>query len=177
MKIVIDTSALISLAKTNNLHMLLNLKGELFIPYEVYEEAVLAGERKNIPDATAIKKFVEDNGIQTVIVKDYFIRKLFSMLKKQLTKGDSAVLALSEQEGAEVLIADDEGLGKIAITLDFKVMASPDLLLQSLKAGSVGFKEFEKNIRLLVIENRLSPVVAELYMMEGKEYVEDKKDG
>ena len=81
------------------------------------------------------------------------------------------------QEEVEVLITDDEGLGKIAMTLGFKVMASPDLLLQSLKEGFIGFTEFEKNIRLLVIENRLSPVVAELYMMEGKEHVENKKNG
>ena len=99
------------------------------------------------------------------------------MLKKRLTKGDSAALALAVQEGAEGLITDDEGLGKIAMALGFKVMASPDLLVQSFKEGFIGFKEFEKNIRLLVIENRLSPVVAELYMMEGKEYVEYKKNG
>lgn len=48
------------------------------------------------------------------------------------------------QEEVEVLITDDEGLGKIAMTLGFKVMASPDLLLQSLKEGFIGFTEFEK---------------------------------
>lgn len=177
MKIVIDTSTFISLAKINNLHMLLNLKSDLLIPYEIYEEAVIAGERKNIFNATVIKKFVENNNIRTIRVKDYFIKKLFSMLKKRLTKGDSAALALSVQEEVGVLITDDEGLGKIAMILGFKVMASPDLLLQSLKEGFAGFKEFEKNIRLLVIENRLSPVVVEFYMMEGKEYAENKKNG
>lgn len=177
MKIVVDASTFISLAKIGNLHILLNLRSALFIPYEVYEEAVIAGERKKVPDATIIKQFVRSNNIKTIKARDSSIRKLFSMLKKRLTKGDSAALALSVQEEVEVLITDDEGLGKIAMTLGFKVMASPDLLLQSLKEGFIGFTEFEKNIRLLVIENRLSPVVAELYMMEGKEHVENKKNG
>ena len=46
MKIVVDASTFISLAKIGNLHILLNLRSALFIPYEVYEEAVIAGERK-----------------------------------------------------------------------------------------------------------------------------------
>ena len=82
MKIVVDASTFISLAKIGNLHILLNLRSALFIPYEVYEEAVIAGERKKVPDATIIKQFVRSNNIKTIKARDSSIRKLFSMLKR-----------------------------------------------------------------------------------------------
>lgn len=142
MKVVIDASTFISLAKINNLHILLNLKSTLLMPDEIYEEAVIAGERKKIPDATAIKQFVGSNNIKTMKARDKSSRDLFSVLRRRLSKGDCAVIALSVQEGAEAVITDDEGLGKIAFTLGFKVIASPDLLLQSFKEGFIGFNEF-----------------------------------
>jgi len=43
--------------------------------------------------------------------------------------------------------------------------------LDGLRKKVLGVAEFESYIRGLVIENRLNSVVAELYMMEGKQYV------
>jgi len=69
-------------------------------------------------------------------------------------------------------MTDDEGLSKIALSLSFKVNASPDLLLQAFKKEDVNLQIFEKYIRSLVLENRLGSIVAEFYIMEGKKYVE-----
>lgn len=173
MKIVIDTSTFISLAKINYPQIILNIKGTLLIPHEVYEEAVMEGEKKDIPDATLIKRFVSDNNISIFKAKDTSFKDLFSRLKKTLPRGDTAVLALAIQEKADTVMIDDEGLTKIALSLGFNVVASPDLMLQSLKEGGIEFKKFEKNIKNLVLENRVSSVVGELYIMEGKKYVKN----
>jgi len=96
-KIIVDTSVLISLAKIDRLEILARITDNLAIPEDVYEEAVVEGEKKDIPDATIIKMFI---------------------------------------------------------------------------AGEIKFRDFEKSIRSLVLENRLGSAVAELYIMEGQEYVE-----
>ncbi len=58
--------------------------------------------------------------------------------------------------------------------MGFSVKASPDLLLEGLESGVLDIAGFESFVRELVVENRLSSVVAELYVMEGKKYVKGK---
>ena len=48
---------------------------------------------------------------------------------------------------------------------------SSDLLLKGLKRNILTFEHYEILLRSLVIENRLSSAVAELYVLEGKKYV------
>lgn len=171
-KIIVDTSVLISLAKIDRLEILARLTENLAIPEDVYEEAVVEGEKKDIPDATIIKMFVAGHNIPVAKVQRDFMKMLFSNIKKKLPKGDSAVLSLAAQESAKEIMTDDEGLGKIALSLGFDVVASPDLMLRALIAGEIKFRDFEKSIRSLVLENRLGSTVAELYIKEGQEYVE-----
>ncbi|GFP42805.1 hypothetical protein HKBW3C_01929 [Candidatus Hakubella thermalkaliphila] len=77
------------------------------------------------------------------------------------------------QEKVKEIITDDEGLAKIAMALGFRIKASPDLLLEGLKDKLMSFQDFESFIKWLVVENRLSSIVAELYLMEGKKNAKD----
>jgi predicted nucleic acid-binding protein len=169
---VIDTSTLISLAKVNYLEVIPKLKMDVAMPEEVYEEAVINGEKRGIADSTVIKTFINNHELKILNVKSDFIKALRKKVGKGLTKGDEAVLSLAIREKAETIITNDDGLGKIAMALGFNVMATPDLLMKGLKNKLLSFKEFEVLMRGLVIENRLSSVVSELYLMEGKKYAE-----
>lgn len=75
------------------------------------------------------------------------------------------------QEKAKEIVTDDDGLGKLAIALGFGVKATPDLLMEGLKKNRLSIQDFEIFIRGLVIENRLSSAVAELYILEGRKDV------
>jgi len=75
------------------------------------------------------------------------------------------------QEKANEIMADDDGLGKIAMALGFNVKATPDLLMEGLKKNALSLQDFEIFMRGLVIENRLSSAVAELYVLEGRKDV------
>lgn len=172
MQTVIDTSTLISLARISYLEIIRRLKMELVIPEEVYEEAVVAREKKGIADATVIKAFIDHHKLKVVNVKGNEIKRLRRKIGKYLAKGDEAVLSLAIKEKAEEIITNDDGLSKIALALGYRVIASPDLLMRGLKNNILSFKEFETFMRGLVIENRLSSPVAELYLMEGKKHVE-----
>jgi predicted nucleic acid-binding protein len=171
MATVIDTSTLISLVKITYLELIPKLRKTILIPKEVYEEAVIRGEEKGLADATVIKQFISSYGVKISSLKGDFIQELKGEINKTLTKGDEAVIALAMQEKVEEIITDDDGLGKIAMALGFRISASPDLLLEGLKDKLMSFQDFETFIRGLVVENRLSSIVAELYLMEGKKNV------
>ncbi|NWF75570.1 MAG: hypothetical protein HXY53_03190 [Nitrospirae bacterium] len=168
---VIDTSTLISLARIHCLDIIPALKIDIILPDEVYEEAVIIGEEKDIADAVVIKSFLRNNHVKIVSVGNNNKQSLRQKLNKMLSKGDEAVLALAVKKKVTQIITNDDGLGKIASALGFRVNATPDLLLQGLSAKLFDMEEFEIYIRGLVLENRVSSMVAELYLMEGKKYV------
>ena len=55
--------------------------------------------------------------------------------------------------------------------LGFRVIATPDLLMEALKEKVVDIQEFEIFVRGLAVENRISSALAELYLMEGRKHV------
>ncbi len=171
MKTVIDTSTLISLARISYLELLPKLRKDVVLPHEVYEEAVIKGEEKGISDAIVIKGFIKNFGMEIVGAKSTFIRALRSQISRNLSKGDEAVLALAFNLKAKEVLTNDDGLGKIAMGLGFRVMATPDLLMDALKGNVMNIQEFENLVRGLVVENRVSSALAELYLMEGKKHV------
>jgi predicted nucleic acid-binding protein len=173
MSYIIDTSTLISLARINLLEIIRKLKLDLVLPDEVYNEAVIRGEEKGFTDATVIKSFIKKHKIKVLRVKSGHVTLLRKRINKVLTKGDEAVISIAITEKAKTIVTNDDGLGKIALALGFRVKASPDLLLRGLKENLMNFTEFEIYTRSLVVENRLSSVVAELYLLEGRRYVKD----
>jgi predicted nucleic acid-binding protein len=170
-KSVIDTSTLISLARIGYLELIPMLRRDVCIPDEIYEEAVLKGEERGFADATVIKKFIEKHRIKIVRVKTHSITSLRKKVNKILTKGDESVLSLGLQEKAKEIVTDDDGLGKLAMTLGFDVKAAPDLLMEGLEKNRLSIKDFEILVRGLVIENRLSSAAGELYVLEGRKDV------
>lgn len=171
MKSVIDTSTLISLARINSLELIQKLKLNAILPREVYDEAVINGEEKGIADATVIKSFIIRYEMKIAGVSSGYINLLRKKINKVLAKGDEAVLSLAMKEKIREIITDDDGLGKIAMALGFSVKATPDLLMDGLRQKVLDFQKVEILMRELVVENRLSSAVAELYLLEGKRYV------
>jgi predicted nucleic acid-binding protein len=171
MKTVIDTSTLISLARISYLELLPKLRKSVVLPHEVYEEAVIKGEEKGIADAIVIKGFIKNYGIEIVGTKSNSIKALRRQINRNLAKGDEAVLSLALSVGAKEILTNDDGLGKIAMGIGFRVIATPDLLMEALKEKLMNIQDFEIFIRGLVVENRVSSALAELYLMEGKKHV------
>ena len=132
---------------------------------------IAEGKAKGLADAIVIQGFIDSYDLKIIEVKDKFIKTLRQKIKKILAKGDESVLALAIQENAEWIITNDDGLGKIAMVLGFKVKATPDLLLKALEKKLFDVCKLEILMRELVVENRLSYKVAELYIIEAKNYV------
>ena len=173
MKAIIDTSTLISLARISYLELVSRLNINIILSGKVYEEAVVEGKAKGFADAIVIQGFIDSHNLKIIEVKDKFLKTLRQIIKKILAKGDESILALAIQEHAEWIITNDDGLGKIAMVLGFKVKATPDLLLLALEEKLLDVCKIETLIRELVVENRLSYKVAELYIIEAKNYVKE----
>lgn len=171
MKAIVDTSTLISLARISYLELISRLNINIILSRKVYEEVVVEGKAKCLADAIVIQGFIDNYDIKIIEVKDKFIKILRQKIKKVLAKGDESVLALAIQENAEWIITNDDGLGKIATVLGFQVKATPDLLLKALEKKLFDVCKLEILMRELVVENRLSYKVAELYIIEAKNYV------
>lgn len=172
MRSLIDTSTLISLARIASLELLHKLKIHVIVPDKVYEEAVIRGVEKGLADAMAIKSFINTYKLKIVGIKSHGRDILRRKIGKTLAGGDEALLSLALTERVKVVITNDDGLGKIAMGLGFRVLATPDLLLRGLRDRVIDFREFEVFLRSLVVENRLGAAVAELYLLEGKQHVE-----
>ena len=170
MKAIVDTSTLISLAKINFLGFLKSIRKDISMPEDVYHEAVIKGEEKAATNALVIKNFFIGNRIKPLTVKKEYLRPLENKIKKTIGKGDRAVIALALQTKAKEIITNDDGLGRIAMSMGFKASASPDLLFEGLKTAILTLKDYENLLRSLVIENRITSVIAEFYIMEGKSY-------
>ncbi|MBI5050081.1 MAG: hypothetical protein HZC11_04200 [Nitrospirae bacterium] len=173
MKAIVDTSTLISFAKINFLELLEKLNKNILIPEIVYYEAVIKGEAKALANAIAIKNFIKNIDMKVHVVKDEYLKLLRSKITKTLAHGDEAVLALALQEKAGEVITNDDGLGRIAMSMNFHVKASPDLLLEGLKTKVATLKDYENFLRSLAVENRITSVIADFYIMEGKKYAKD----
>jgi len=171
MTYVIDTSSLISLAKIQYLEIISSLKIKVLLPHEVYDEAVTTGMAKGYTDSVMIRNFLSGAVIQPIELADKHKKALRKKLHKILASGDEAVLALAIDEKAGILVTNDDGLSRVAFALGITVQASSDLLLEGLKRNILSFEHYEILLRSLVIENRLSAAVAELYVLEGKKYV------
>jgi|SRR3989304_4736556 len=172
-KAIIDTSTLISLARISYLELVSRLNVNIILSRKVYEEAVVEGKAKGFVDAIVIQGFIDSYNLKIIEVKEKFVKILRRKIKKTLVKGDESVLALAIQEHAEWIITNDDGLGKIAMVLGFQVKATPDLLLKALEKKLFDVCKLEILMRELVVENRLSYKVAELYIIEAKNYVKE----
>ena len=173
MKYVIDTSSLISLARIQYIDLIEELKIIFVLPGEVYEEAVTQGQAKGYVDSMVIESFIKKYKIKILSVENKYKKTVRDKINRVLAVGDEAVLALAIKEKVRMVITNDDGLGRIALAMGFIVQASPDLLLEGLRKKILNYEKYESFVRGLVIENRLSSAVAELYLLEGKKHVKD----
>ena len=90
---VADTSTLISLAKIHSLDILKQSGRTVLVPEIVYEEAVIAGERRGHPDALTIKQLFHTGILQPRTVRKRASESLKAKLGRMLASGDHAVVA------------------------------------------------------------------------------------
>jgi len=149
---IIDSSSLIIFAKIKKLDILLKLYKPLSITKETYKETVEQGIIINAPDAKIINEFVESKKIK---IKD--LDKTYAKLSKELRNiysqlgfGESEAIALTLQEGDNMLIMDEELGRDVAKLYNLKPVGSLRILLEAYKENILDEQKLRETVREMI---------------------------
>jgi predicted nucleic acid-binding protein len=101
LKVVSNTTPIISLLKIGKLHIFKDLYGEIFIPQEVFNE-IEAGKNKEFYTDLSKINWIKIEKIANVKSLSYFL---------DLDKGEAEAIVLATEIGADLIILD-ESLGR-----------------------------------------------------------------
>ena len=124
-RVIANTTPLISLADIGCFDILQKIYGEIVIPHAVLEEI------KSEPAKTLVRN---SNFIHVMRISDYRTKRIFS---SRLHNGEVEVLLLAEEQGADLLLMDDNAAKKTAKFMGFKVTGTLGVLLKGKQAGYI----------------------------------------
>lgn len=156
---IIDSSTLISIAKTHKPELLKLLNAKLVTIREVYEECVEKGLNLGYQDALKIKQLFDEKTITIEDLEDY--EKLSG-----ISKTDSKIISFAKAK-EDYLFVDDIKLGRRAKAENIEVRNTPDVLLHLMKTKRLAKNEFGNLLQKLADNKRLSEKAKKLYEKAG----------
>ncbi len=146
MKIIADSSPLISLAILDHLELLSLLFSELYVPEAVFSEISRPGK----PHAVGLRTFFENK------IKAVNNRMAVKLLNKDVDLGEAEVIALGLEQGIENVLIDDAKGRKLAQANGLHPIGTIGVLLQAKVAGHI--TEIKSCLdKLLFHEIRIGP--------------------
>ncbi|MCD4818541.1 MAG: DUF3368 domain-containing protein [Candidatus Cloacimonetes bacterium] len=121
MRIVINSSPLITLSCINELKLLEKLFDEIFIPEAVYTETVINGSDKKLE-----KEIRELKKIKVIAVKNYH---LVEFIADVLDEGEAEVIALAKEMQIKTVVIDELKGRKYARKHDLQTIGSLGILV------------------------------------------------
>lgn len=129
MKVVCNSSVLISLTTLTQLSLLKKKFGEIIVPKAVYIEVVEeGGEREGAREVKSSK------WIKVEEVKDAALVKLLSA---ELDKGESESIALAHEISADLVLLDEKDARQRAERLELRVLGTVGILIWAKKKGYI----------------------------------------
>lgn len=128
-KVVVNSTPLISLSIINQLDLLRELYGKVYVPYGVYEEVSIEGEARVGADF-----LVNNDFIIIERIKNEGAKKLF---QTSLHKGEVEVMILADELKADLCIIDDFLARKYAKYLGLKITGTLGILIKSKEVGII----------------------------------------
>lgn len=123
MKIVIDTSPLISLAVLDHLELLKKLFSTIIVPHAVYQEIKAAGEKE---EYIRIANFIENH---------IYSPKEEKIFHHKLGKDETEAIILCLELKADLLILDDKKARTVAESHDIKCIGTLGMLTLARQKG------------------------------------------
>ncbi len=165
MKVVIDTSPLISFAVLDLLGVLEKLFPSTFVPQAVYREIEAGGnkgDKREYIEYIEILKFVKDRVSHPVEKK---------LLHPKLGKGETEAITLSLRLKADILLLDDKKARTTAESHGIKCIGTLGMLTLAKKKGFI--KELRKYfIQLIQNERYFSlPLLNRILELNGEESI------
>ncbi len=159
MPAVSDTSPLIWLAKVGKINLLKDLFKEVFIPEEVYAEAVEKGLQHGFSDAITIKECVNQGWMKLAKLdpKDHSLVQRISEHAFEIHLGEAQAIVLSREMG--MLLLMDESAGRaFAEAWGLKVKGTIYVIISALRTGLIDKAEAKETVLMMVSKGfRLEP--------------------
>jgi predicted nucleic acid-binding protein len=129
---VVDTSALVALGQLDLLHLLPDLFGEVLLPGAVRREAL--ERREDAPGAATIERAVMAGELRVQRVSSPAVQPAWS---RSLGSGETEVIRLALELGADFVVLDDLAARRIADGLGLRVIGTVGILLLARRAGKL----------------------------------------
>lgn len=155
MRVVVDSSTLISLAWAGQLELLGRVPLTLVVPDEVHHEAVVEGVARGYPDAAAIEQAIK------VIHESVSGVPAWAA---EMDTVDHAVLEAGRVHGA--LLTNDLALGRRAANLGVRWLRTADLVVLCVRTGSVSSARGAAALNALYSAGRITERLREAYLEE-----------
>jgi predicted nucleic acid-binding protein len=151
MIVVSNTTPILSLYKIGRLNLLQSLFSQIFVPMAVFNEISVLGRGKPGDNIFKTNDFIQVRQIQNVLAA--------SLLRSQLDYGESEVIVLAEELGADFLVLDEKKARIIAQTAGQKVI------------GTIGILQIAKNRGLITnMKSQLENLIASGVWIDKKLY-------
>ena len=151
--VVVDSSALIPLARAGQLDLVTAVFDACHVTEEIVTEVVVEGKR----GSSALKAFIEGCEIHGIPDDAAQVAEL-----EGITSADASVILIAQSRG-DILLANDKGLIEVARSVDVDVWWVTTLLLNARKDGVIDTDEAIEILQDLVDEGmNLHPKVYSL---------------
>ena len=137
MKVVADSSVLISLSAINQLELLLRRFPQVMIPWAVQKEVVIEG--KGQPGAQEVQS---SDWIKVQEIKD---RSFVQLLEVELDRGESEVIALAHEVNADLVLLDEKDARLRAKRVGLKILGTIGVLIWAKKRGYISSLQEQLN--------------------------------
>lgn len=121
MIVVCDSSILIPLACINQLHLLEDIYGGVFIPMRIYDEIVSRGRGRAGANAVRDAAFIHVESVQN----PHHVQ----LYTDTVSRGDAEVIVLAKERGADLILSRDRGLRRRARRERLAVFSLVELLI------------------------------------------------
>ncbi|MSP11811.1 MAG: DUF3368 domain-containing protein [Chloroflexi bacterium] len=127
--VVSDATPLIALSKIEQLHHLVDLFGEIYVPQAVYEEVNFSGKGRS--GAQDIEQ------ADWIIVREVKDQSRVDYLLTQLGIGEAEAIILAQEIDAGLVLIDERKARAVAQRLGFEVIGTAGLLLLLKEQGKI----------------------------------------
>lgn len=168
--LVLNATPLIHISRAGYSWVFEKFKKELVIPREVFNDVVVRGKEKGIPDAIITEKLVKNKTIEIIEVEDRdylnFVKQLASDFLKPLHEGEAEVIAIAKERKA-IAIIDESSAREVGRVLNIHVRGSIYLFIILYKRKLISKDEVIKAFEEMVKRGwRISPEDYELIKKE-----------
>ena len=155
---VLDSSALITLAGAEALALLARSPHRAITPSEVYRETVEIGLVKACPDAAAIGRLFQQGVVR---VQDPRRREKLA----GISRTDSLVLLLAEEVSAAVLLVNDQALWRKAEQRGLAAQYTAEFVQELYRTGRVSRRRRDSLFRDFLANRRYSEQFMEAFFL------------